>query len=248
MKPTIIAHRGASAEAPENTLSSFRTAISLGVDFVEFDVRLCKDGIPILFHDPTLARITRVRYAPHLHKMQLVHIRKVDAGFHFNESFKGELIPTLEQALNLEWEGTGTMIELKLARELPEKLVKNVFDVMNAVKKLPPKIVMGSFSLDIISLLLEQQKTSRFPFEVIGIIEKVPMIQAFINLGVKHLALWHRIINPLMIKELNERNITVWTFTVDKTKLAKKLISLSVNGIITNNPRSMLANGNFDLH
>lgn len=248
MQPIIIAHRGASGEAPENTIASIRTAIEIGADFVEFDVRLCREGFPVLFHDPTLARITRVRYAPHLHKLELVHIRKIDAGSHFNDSFKGEMIPTLEQVLELDWRATGVMIEFKLAHELPEKLVKRVFDVLNNAKKLPPRIVMGSFSLDIITLLLERQKTSHFPFEIIGIIEKVPMVQLFTNLGVKHLALWHRIINPLMMKELTDSNTTVWSFTVDQIKLAKHLISLNVKGIITNHPRRMLQLGNFDLH
>jgi len=60
-KPLIIAHRGASAEAPENTLAAFRRALALGVDSIELDVQVTTDGVPVVFHDASLQRLTGKR-------------------------------------------------------------------------------------------------------------------------------------------------------------------------------------------
>jgi glycerophosphoryl diester phosphodiesterase len=97
--PGVIGHRGAAAHAPENTLASILKAHELGARWVEFDVKLTADGIPILMHDDRLERTTngrgRVRDRP------LAQIHTLDAGGWFSPAFKGERVPTLEEALHL---------------------------------------------------------------------------------------------------------------------------------------------------
>ncbi len=95
----VIAHRGDSAHAPENTLAAFRAALDAGADMVEFDVGLTRDLVPVVLHDATLDRTTDGRGK--LAAWFLEDIARLDAGSWFGPRFAGEPIPTLEQALDL---------------------------------------------------------------------------------------------------------------------------------------------------
>ena len=97
--PIKIGHRGASNYAPENTLASIQTAIELGIDYVEIDVRYTSDGVPILFHDKLLHRTTDG--VGLVKNKSLAELQKLDAGSWFDEEFKGTQVPTLKDALAL---------------------------------------------------------------------------------------------------------------------------------------------------
>jgi glycerophosphoryl diester phosphodiesterase len=110
--PKVIGHRGAKGYAPENTLSSIHTAADLGIEWVEIDVKLTKDGEAIVFHDEELDRCTG--HHGLVKDMDLKSIRELDAGSHFGDSFIGEKIPTLEEALNaILGRGLGVNLEIK---------------------------------------------------------------------------------------------------------------------------------------
>lgn len=95
--PRVWAHRGGGRLAPENTLAGILRAVALGCRGVEFDVMLSADGIPLLIHDETVDRTTNGRgRVPDLTAAQLV---RLDAGGWYGQEWKGEPIPTLEQAL-----------------------------------------------------------------------------------------------------------------------------------------------------
>jgi len=97
--PRIIAHRGGGALAPENTLAGLRLAARLGCRGVEFDVMLSADGVPILMHDETLERTTDGSGA--VAAQRFAALRTLDAGISHGAAFRGERIPTLEEALAL---------------------------------------------------------------------------------------------------------------------------------------------------
>ncbi len=110
--PRVIGHRGAAASAPENTLSSLRKAKDLGASWVEFDVKLTRDGYPVLIHDERLERTTGGRGEVAL--TTLDELQKLDAGGWFAPAFRGERVPTFEAALTLCAElGLGINVELK---------------------------------------------------------------------------------------------------------------------------------------
>ncbi|MBI3536498.1 MAG: hypothetical protein HY070_02885, partial [Chloroflexi bacterium] len=96
-RPLIIAHRGASAEAPENTLAAFTRAFELGADGIELDVTLTKDNIPVVIHDDTVNRTTNARGV--VSEMLLAEIKQLDAGSWKDAKYRGEKIPTLEETL-----------------------------------------------------------------------------------------------------------------------------------------------------
>src|SRR5512142_2967244 len=110
--PPVIGHRGAAAHAPENTLAGFRRAKALGCTWVEFDVRLTADGVPVLCHDPRLDRTTD--RSGRVAAQTLAAIQTSDAGGWFAPVFAGERMPSLEEALLLCAElGLGANIEIK---------------------------------------------------------------------------------------------------------------------------------------
>lgn len=98
-RPHIIAHRGASAAAPENTLAAFRRALAISVDAVELDVHLSSDGEPVVIHDPSLGRTTEGSGL--VKDLTVAALRRLDAGRWFGEQFAGERIPTLAEALEI---------------------------------------------------------------------------------------------------------------------------------------------------
>jgi glycerophosphoryl diester phosphodiesterase len=93
-RPTIFAHRGASANAPENTLAAFELAMAQGADGIELDAKLSSDGHVVVIHDPTVDRTTREH--GRVKDMSLAELHSLDAGGFFAEQYRGERIPTLE--------------------------------------------------------------------------------------------------------------------------------------------------------
>jgi glycerophosphoryl diester phosphodiesterase len=111
--PLIIAHRGDSAHRPENTLSSFASALELGAELVELDVQLSADGAVVVIHDASVDRTTDGR--GHVREMALGALRRLSAGYplRFGAAFAGERIPTLAEVLGLVRERARVMIEIK---------------------------------------------------------------------------------------------------------------------------------------
>jgi glycerophosphoryl diester phosphodiesterase len=110
-KPAIIAHRGASGSAPENTLSAFKKALEIGVDYVELDIHLSKDGEIMVIHDPTLERTTNGTGA--VQDKTLAELQQLDAGSWYGDAFKNEPLPTLRQVLELVNGRAKVLIEIK---------------------------------------------------------------------------------------------------------------------------------------
>src|SRR5215470_6213239 len=110
--PRLIGHRGACGLAPENTVASFRKAAELGVRWVEFDVHLSTDGVPVVIHDNTVNRTTSGRGA--VAALTLAELQALDAGAWFERRFEGERVPTLEATVALLGKlGLGAVVEIK---------------------------------------------------------------------------------------------------------------------------------------
>jgi glycerophosphoryl diester phosphodiesterase len=110
-KVAVVAHRGASREAPENTLSAIRLAIARGVDACEVDVQATADGVLVLLHDEDLARVTRDPRS--VWRLSYAEVQRLEAGSWFSRGFAGEPIPRLEQVLDLARGCIALTLELK---------------------------------------------------------------------------------------------------------------------------------------
>src|SRR3954454_23608769 len=95
----VVGHRGAAMRAPENTLASFREAARLGAGWVELDVKLTQDGVPVVIHDETLNRTTDRQGA--VRSMGFAELAEADAGSWFGPAYAGERVPRLEDALGV---------------------------------------------------------------------------------------------------------------------------------------------------
>lgn len=151
LKGRVIAHRGASAHAPENTLAAFRAAKALGADWVELDVSLSADGVPVIIHDETLDRTTNLSGPVHLRTA--AELGRADAGSWFDARFAGEGVPTLAEALALFGEiGLGVNVELKPATN-PKEVI-NLCRAVDRVLRLRPAsvpVVVSSFMPELLA-------------------------------------------------------------------------------------------------
>ena len=143
--PQIIGHRGACAYAPENTLASIQSAADMGIEWVELDVKLTADDVPIIFHDDNLIRITDhdalVKDVPYS------AIKELDAGSWFADSFVDEKIPTLEEAVELIIElGLGLNLEIKPCAGREVETAQIALDYLARIWDDHDKIIISSFN------------------------------------------------------------------------------------------------------
>lgn len=228
-----IAHRGASAEAPENTLAAFRLAFDLRVDGIECDVHMTRDGRVVVIHDTHIGRTTTSEERLHVADLTLQELQALDAGGWFSPRFKGETIPTLEELIQLTPNELPLMIEIKRGHSSPTALAKAVVDIVNRYPR--HTLLLGSFSLTI----LKEVHRLNPALTLIGIAEKAVQVPPLLQLPLKRLALWHKLIDDKGMYYLRQQQVKVWTFTVDDAKRAEELILMGVEGIITNDPRKL---------
>lgn len=122
--PTIFAHRGASAHAPENTLAAFELAVEQGADGIELDVKLTADGRVVVIHDATVDRTTGTQ--GRVKDMMLDELRALGAGSFFSPDFKNEKIPTLEEVFKAVGQKTFINVELTNYNTPRDHLVESV--------------------------------------------------------------------------------------------------------------------------
>lgn len=141
--PLIVAHRGSSAAAPENTIAAFRRAVEDGADALELDIRLSSDGEIVVFHDSTLRRIARQR--GYVHELPLSRLKSLSAGAWFHRKFSGEQIPTLAEVLDLFGRQIAVNIEIKSLRRQSATIVDRCCRLVKAFR-LHHSILISSFN------------------------------------------------------------------------------------------------------
>jgi glycerophosphoryl diester phosphodiesterase len=214
----IIAHRGASYIEPENTLRSFRKALDMGADAIEFDVRFSKDNIPIIIHDDTVDRTTNGKGK--VNNMLFSELRKLDAGM-------GEQIPTLQEALNLIDRKALILIELKERYHediiLKEVLLRNLLD----------NVIFISFHYDVLNRLRNLNnnvKTGYLYYKPSAPINEASQNNAFAILP------RYNMISSRIITWAHSKGLKVYAWTVDDPNKAMELVKEGVDGIATNKP------------
>lgn len=142
--PTVIGHRGAAAFAPENTLESIRTAAEIGVKWIELDVKLTKDSVPIIFHDDTLERTTN-GYG-NVADTNYEDIKELEAGLWFSEGFTGVVVPTLEEAMDVILQhDLGVNFEIKPCAGREVETAEIMLDVLSRSWDSLDNILISSF-------------------------------------------------------------------------------------------------------
>ncbi|MBU8891529.1 MAG: hypothetical protein KOO66_02035 [Bacteroidales bacterium] len=233
----IIAHRGESFDAPENTLSSINLAWENGADAVEVDIRLTKDNQIVVIHDANTWRVFRkFRW---IRNTELKELKRLDVGKYKNRMYKGERIPTLQEVLSTVPNGKKILIEIKSDRKIIPYL-KNVIDDSALQTK---QIEIISFKL---STLIEVKK--QLPqYSVLWIqdfdshrIRKFfyPSIHKIILKAIKYnfqgLDLSERsIADKAIVEKTKSVGLVLYTWTVNNPEKAKSLFDMGVDGITT---------------
>lgn len=250
--PLIIGHRGASRYAPENTLAAFRAAAEAGAAGVEFDVRLAKDGVPVVIHDETLVRTgLRDDKVADLTSMQLAAI---DVGSWFNRKhpkraraeFSQETVPTLNQTLSLVGSFKGPIyVELKVDEGDPSELVRAVCDVIRG-SPLLPQIIVKSFRLAAIPEVRCQLPTvstaALFAPRIMNFLRRRKHIVTIAReFGADQISLHRSMVTRRLVDRAIEANLAVTVWTADDPIWLKRCRKLGIGALITNDPGCLIA-------
>jgi glycerophosphoryl diester phosphodiesterase len=238
LKPIIIGHRGASADAPENTLAAFRLALEQGADGIELDAKLTADGQVIVIHDPTVDRTTNGKGK--IKELTLAALRELDAGGWKNPQYAGEKLPMLDEVFETVGHRLLVNVELTNYADPGDALLEKVAELVkrHGVEK---NVIFSSFLPNNISrirkllpgvpagLLALEGSTGILSRSFIGRWFSPQMIHPyFTDADRAYIAREHR----------RGRRVNVWT--VDEPDDIRRLITDDVDGIITDNPKLAL--------
>jgi glycerophosphoryl diester phosphodiesterase len=244
-RPLVIAHRGFSILAPENTLPSFRFANTAGADLVELDYHHSKDGIPVVIHDYTLDRTTDGARRWDGEKIRVDtktagEIQTLDAGKWFSPMYAGTGIPLLTEALDtIQKEGmtlierkagdAATCVRLLQERDLVNKVIVQAFDweYLRDFHKQEPRQVLGALGPPGSyngKRLTDQEKALSPEWNKLA---KETGARAVV---------WNRQVTREAVADAHRRGLKVWVYTINEAPLADALLDLKIDGIITDNP------------
>ena len=227
----VIGHRGAAARAPENTLEGFRAAAALGCRWVELDVMLTADGVPVVIHDETLERTTDGRGAVAAHNW--ADLAGLDAGCRFGPEFAGARLPTLEAALRL-------LLELELAMNLEIKPAAghDIATARAAVRTVSrcwpedgPRVLISSFSR--LALATAAAAAPAYPRGLLARTLPDDWRRALSNLGCTTLHLDHTWLRPGDLAMLTELRVPTLFYTVNDGPRARELIDEGAASVFT---------------
>jgi glycerophosphoryl diester phosphodiesterase len=225
----IIGHRGASYDAPENTVASANLAWKLGADAVECDIYMSSDNKIIVSHDASTARTTGKKYT--IKETLSDTLRKLDAGSAKDIKYKGEKIPFLQEIIGTVPAGKELVIEIKCGSEVLDELKKTV-----SVAPGDRKFVFIGFDFKTIS-----DTKKAFPGNACyWLCSNAELLQknfsAAKDAGLDGVSLSYGIITEPVAKQAADLGLELYTWTVDDVTEAKRLIALGVKGITTNRP------------
>jgi glycerophosphoryl diester phosphodiesterase len=231
----IIAHRGASGNAPENTLAAFRKAVALGATFIETDLQLSRDARFVAIHDGTVNRTTNGQGA--VHDMTLADLRKLDAGSWFGSEFAGERIPTLEEILEFSRKNDVVFyLEIK-----PGAAWGGEHALIGALRESGeiPRAVVISFDAAIVLNLRKIEPTLMTGLLYDGQIEN-PLEKA-VEIGARQLAIRGDLVTPALIAQAKKKDLQVVCWTVNHPAHMRMLAAAGVDGIMSDYPDRLVA-------
>lgn len=234
---TIIAHRGASAYFPENTLAAFQGAMDLGADMVELDVQLSSDGEVVAFHDDKIGRCTdgHGRVAA----CSLTTLKNLDAGSWFDKRFQGEKIPTLDEVLMLCKDRIAVNIEIKkeaVTDTIPGGIEELCIDLVEK-RGMRNHVVFSSFDPRAVTHLKEIDPDVACAILYKKKVYGLQMPSQIVNsLGADAFNCSKRELVDSWLGDLKAHAIPVNIYTVDDDKSMKRFLALKVDGMFTNKP------------
>lgn len=245
-RPAIIAHRGSSADAPENTLAAFQLAVEQGADAIELDVKLCSDGEVVVMHDASVDRTTDGRGL--VKDLRLADLKRLNASAHFNHpGRRREEIPTLAEVFAAVGEKIVVNVELTNYTTPWDDLPIKAGQVVSK-NALEERVLFSSFNLlallraahhypQISRALLASSGTGRFWQQMRFIIKLLGCKSFHAEIGD---------VNPELIQRMHSNHVYTFVYTVNDLRDLKRMSALHVDGVFTDHvllAREILAMG-----
>lgn len=242
-RPLVFAHRGGAALAPENTIVAFDRGLALGADGLELDVRLSRDGVPVVHHDATLERTTNLR--GHISAFTADELGRADAGYHFRPGGepafrgRGHGIPTLQEVL-VRYADTRIIIEMKDNRTA---MADSVLSVVRAARAFD-RVCLGSFRLHVLraararepglatSAAQEEVRWALYRSWIGWPVKRV----SYLGYQVPEVAGRTRVVSRRFVEMAHRARLPVQVWTVDSEHDASRLLGWGVDALITNRP------------
>jgi glycerophosphoryl diester phosphodiesterase len=217
-EPLIIGHRGASAVAPENSIAAFEAAINADADGIEFDVRLSRNGVPVIIHDDTLQRTHGLRR----------RVADLTA-----DELKSAGVPSLRDLFELMAQNDLILcLEIKgSSAELAARCCELVHEF-----SFEERVIVECFDLDVLKLV--DLKTAAL-FEP-RIYADQRVIDRALEVGASVLALHHRLAKPALVEKAKLAGLRVVVWTVDDPAWLARAQALGIEALITNDPAMMI--------
>ena len=248
--PRVVAHRGDSAFFPENTLEAFRSAASLGIDVIETDVHLTADGEIVIWHDPTLERNTDGTGTIESHT--LAELKRYDAGYTFTadggRSYpfrgKGVRLATLSEALEACPE---ERFNIDLKSQEPD-IVDRFLSVIRA-HKAERRICVASFHYgnlkrlrsaapDILTSITTKEVVPLVLRGKMGLLPRSFDRKIIFQIPVRQYGI--TVVNERFVREMHKRGAVVMVWTINEEEEMRRLYSMGVDTIMTDNPRLLI--------
>lgn len=241
----IIGHKGAAGYAPENTLVSLQMALDMGVDMIEIDVHMTKDGEVVVFHDEDISRTTDG--TGKIHELTLAEVKELDAGSWFNPKFAGEKVPTLREAFDLVHGKADILIDIKSkGHEFYENFAEIIVDIIDEKEDNKEWCIVQSYEQEYLEHAYARDSTIQMKKLMMGEDESMLLSfylnsKSFMTNRQKHH--FFETINPhystlsqRRIFRLHAKGYKVHTYVVNEPKEMIKMLNMAVDGIITDFP------------
>ncbi len=233
----VIAHRGASSYAPENTHSAFKLAIEMKSEMIELDLLLSKDGVPVIIHDEDLSRTTG--FEGNVSDYTLDELRKLETGSWFSDEFAGEPFPTLEEVLVYTKGKIAVNIEIK-HESVTDIAEGGIVDkALELVKKagMQEEVIFSSFDYRVMEhlnvLAPDMPKALLYEERQSGDLSPLDLVQKY---NVDAFNCSYRQLTDEWIEELNANNIPFFIYTVNDEELMRKIFQAGAKGIFSDKP------------
>lgn len=238
----VIAHRGASAEAPENTLAAFDLALRHGADGIEVDVRLSADGIPVVIHDPRLERTTSGR--GRVDALSARQLTRLDAGSWFNRRYPARAkagfhslrIPLLSELLSwVKDRGCLAYVELKRERDAGGGFEEQVLNAIQ-VAGVAENVVVISFHPEVLTRMRELHEGIALGLDCTRTLAAVRRTRAS---GAKVVLPLAALVSSQFVRRAHVLGLQVAPWGAETPRAWRRLLASSVDALITNRPAAL---------
>lgn len=227
-----VAHRGSSGSYPENTRLAIEKALETGVEMVELDCRLSKDGHVVVIHDERLQRTARAK--GYVRSLTLKELKKLDVGVWFKKSFRGERILTLEEVLGILDGRVDVNIDIKWEKQDALGIELKLLFILSHYGYLE-RAVLSSFDDRVLRRLRELGPDARIGVLYGGEMKENPF-QLAREVGAESIHVQKELATPPLLERAAEAGLKTLVWTVNEVAEMEKFLALGVDGIFSDYP------------